>query len=227
MIHIDPDGKQTNRYYTNLYQEMYEEEKESMSNAEAGRARLNEALDFLADKSQGNKELSKSYAGDGGRSILTPGSDKQTFMLMGIGLSTDAAQAGAKVFQESNLGVRAAALKNNIPTVKIDNIIGETNLFGSAAKWIGRGAVVYSSAVSLYQMQDAYREGDMDGAKKAGLDFGVGLGAAAVGGIPGVVIYGSYMLLTKPLPGNPSGYVNPVCPNDNIYVVPPTIPKFK
>lgn len=59
----------------------------------------------------------------------------------------------------------------------------------------------------------------MAGVGQAGLDLGVGLGAAAVGGIPGLLIYGGYMIIMMPPVG--TGYSHPdVILNDNTYVAP-------
>jgi len=66
----------------------------------------------------------------------------------------------------------------------------------------------------------------MSGVKKAGLDIGVGLGTAAIGGLPGVVLYGVYMLMMQPV-GLGTGYQHPdVFLRDNTYVAPPATPFY-
>jgi hypothetical protein len=154
------------------------------------------------------------------------GKDAQTLFFLGLGLSADGAQGAANVFQESNAVVRAAAVRNNLPTTQIDNIMGNTSKFATGAKWAGRGVIVVGAGISIYQGYDAYTQGDMTGVTKAGLDLGVGLGAAAIGGIPGVLLYGGYMLMMQPPPGG-TGYQHPnVFLNDNTYVALPVTPGF-
>ena len=58
----------------------------------------------------------------------------------------------------------------------------------------------------------------MMGVEKAGLDLGVGIAAAAVGGIPGILIYGGY-ILTMQSPKGDAGYQpSNVFLNDKTYV---------
>ncbi len=67
VIHIDPDGKQTNRYYTNLRREMIEEMQAKMYADEQGRDMLDRAQDFItSDYSSDYSDFSKCYAGKGG-----------------------------------------------------------------------------------------------------------------------------------------------------------------
>jgi len=104
--------------------------------------------------------------------------------------------------------------------------MGNTSNFATGAKWAGRGLIVVGAGISIYQGYDAYTQGDMVGVTKAGLDLGVGLGTAAIGGIPGLLLYSGYMLIMQPPPGNPSGYITPLCVPDKTYVAPPIIPRF-
>ncbi len=153
------------------------------------------------------------------------GSTEQALMLTGIGLSADWAQAGADIFQQSNKGILRAAVKNELPTANIKGIMRTTGEFSSGAKLVGRSVILLSAGISVYQGYDAYTKGDMSGVGKAGLDLGVGLGTAAIGGLPGVLIYGTYMLIMAPPPGFSSGYVTPFGVRDNTYVA-PVIPNF-
>lgn len=118
------------------------------------------------------------------------GGDAQTLFLLGLGLTADGAEGAANLFQTINAGVKAAAVRNNLPTTQIDKIMGNTSKFATGAKWAGRGVIVVGAGISIYQGYDAYTQGDMTGVSKAGLDLGVGLGATAIGGIPGVLLYG-------------------------------------
>ncbi|MDG5801077.1 hypothetical protein QA597_11980, partial [Marinilabiliaceae bacterium ANBcel2] len=154
------------------------------------------------------------------------GNHAQTLFLLGLGLTVDGAQGGARIFQGSNEGVRAAAVRNNIPTAEIDRIMRNTNNFATGAKWVGRGVIVVGAGISISQGYDAYSQGDMAGVTKAGLDFGAGIGAAAIGGIPGVLLYGGYMIIMQPLPGGLTHYISPLAAPDKTYVAPPIIPRF-
>jgi len=166
------------------------------------------------------QRLSKSLYG-GGVATNGGGDNAQTLFLLGLGLTADGAQGGARIFQESNAGVRAAAVRNNIPTTQIDRIMGNTNNFATGAKWAGRGVIVVGAGISIHQGYEAYSQGDMEGVTIAGLDLGVGLGTAAIGGIPGILLYGGYMIIMQPLPGNPTGYMTPFAIPDKSYVAPP------
>ena len=149
--------------------------------------------------------------------------DAQTLFLLGLGLTADGAQETAKIFQESNAGVRAAAIRNNLPTSQIDKIMGNTSKFATGAKWAGRSVIVVGAGISIYQGYDAYTQGDMAGVTKAGLDLGVGIGAAAMGGIPGLVLYGGYVFIMEPPPGGPAYQRPNIFLNDNTYVEPPVV----
>nr|WP_320117911.1 hypothetical protein [uncultured Marinifilum sp.] len=152
------------------------------------------------------------------------GEDAQTLFFLGLGLSSDATEGMANLFQLSNMEVKAAAIRNNLPTGKIDKIMGNTSRFAIGAKWVGRGAIVGGTIISIYQGYNAYSNGDIRGVEKAGLDLGVGLATAAIGGIPGLVLYGVYMLMMQPVPQG-TGYQQPnVCARDNTYMAPPVMP---
>ncbi len=171
-------------------------------------------------------EQQKSQIDANGGGVFTAGSVEQWMMLSGIGLAAEKSVPFADFIQQSNAEIRAAALRNGMPTERIDNFMRRTGNFGSGAKWLGRGVIGLSTGISVYQGYDAYTRGDMAGVTKAGLDIGVGWGTAAIGGIPGIVLYGTYMLIMTPPPGNPHGYVTPLCPVDNTYVAPPIDPRF-
>jgi hypothetical protein len=102
-----------------------------------------------------------------------------------------------------------------------------TNMVSQTAKWVGRSAIVFSSTISVMQGYNAYKNGDSQGVKKAGLDFGVGLGTAAMGGIPGLTVYGIYLVIMQPPIGNNSGYKTPQNPQDHTSVVFPVSYKLK
>ncbi len=158
--------------------------------------------------------------------VGSAGGGAQSLFLLGLGLTADGAEGAANLFQTSNARVKAAAVRNNLPTTQIDKIMGNTSKFATGAKWAGRGVIVVGAGISIYQGYDAYTQGDMTGVSKAGLDLGVGLGAAAIGGIPGVLLYGGYMLMMQP-PHGGTGYQHPnVFLNDNTYVAPPVVPGF-
>jgi len=59
------------------------------------------------------------------------------------------------------------------------------------------------------------------------LDFGMGLGTAAMGGIPGVMIYGGFMMIMSPSPERRAMYSNPtIFLKDNTFVSPPPFIDF-
>jgi len=128
----------------------------------------------------------------------TNSNNVRTLFLLGLGLTADGTQGTANLFQNSNQGVRSAAMRNNMPTSAIDRIMGKTSKIAKGAKWTGRSVVGLGSAISVYQIYDCYSRGDITGAHKAGADLGVGILAASIGGIPGLVLYGGYMLITQP-----------------------------
>lgn len=147
--------------------------------------------------------------------------DAQTMFLLGLGLTIDWSKKGASLFQGQNLAIRTAAIEHNMPTGNIDGIVNRTSKFSSSMKWLGRGAIVYGAAYSGYEGYNAYRNGDVAGFHRATLDFGMGLGTAAMGGIPGVIIYGGYMMIMSPSPERMPIYSNPtIFLNDNTFVSP-------
>ncbi len=159
-----------------------------------------------------------------GDNLAQSGGEK-TLFLLGLGLTADGAQGTANMFQISNQGVKTAALNNNFSTTVIDDIMSNTSKVANGVKWFGRGAVVVSAGISVYQGYDAYTRGDKLGVQKAGADLSVGIIAASIGGVPGLLLYGGYMLMTKPTPYVPyyPNHMN-VCPNDNTNVVLPIRP---
>src|SRR5690606_19850502 len=80
--------------------------------------------------------------------------------------------------QIADAEVRAAAVRNNMPTDAIDDIMRRGGFIKSGAKWVGRGFIVAGAGISVYEGAVAYSQGDMNGVAKAGTDLGVGLGCA-------------------------------------------------
>lgn len=152
--------------------------------------------------------------------VAQSGGDGATLILLGLGLLEEGVENGAQVFQGSNQAIRAAAIRNNIPTAAIDDIIKNTKNFTVGAKWVGRGFVAAGVVVSVIDINNALKEGDTGAATLGLVDIGVGLGTAAVGGPLGVVLYGSYMLIMHHpiMPSGPDPL--PAYPADNTYVAP-------
>jgi len=145
----------------------------------------------------------------------------RSLLFLGAGFVTDEAQIFANFFQNSNAAIRNAAILNNLPTARIDRIMGNTNNFATGAKWAGRSVVVASTGLSIYQVFNAYNHGDISGTVRAGFDLGMGAIATAIGGIGGVIFYGGYMMIIPQQPIGPGYYQDPtIFRNDNTYVVP-------
>ena len=64
------------------------------------------------------------------------------------------------------------------------------NEIADAARNLGTGAFFFGSAVSGYQLYDAYKQGDSFGVAKSGMDLGVGAAAWAIGGRIGNYVLG-------------------------------------
>ena len=145
-----------------------------------------------------------------------------------IGLGLKAAELPAKgtegilrSFQSSNYGVLNAAIVNEFPTSRINGIIKSTSTLSTAVKWTGRGFVIGGALVDAYEVGEALKERDYNKALMSGLNLGVGLGTAAIGGPLGVGLYTSYKIIMAPPPGNPSGYITPLCVTDKTIVILP------
>ena len=158
-----------------------------------------------------------SGVGDEGGSTLT-----------WIGLGLKAAELPAKgtegilrSFQSSNYGVLNAAIVNDFPTSRINGIIKSTSTFSTAVKWTGRGFVIGGAFVDFYEGTEAVLDKNYNKALMSGLNLGVGLGTAAIGGPLGVGLYTSYKIIMAPPPGNPSGYITPLCVTDKTIVILP------
>ena len=147
--------------------------------------------------------------------------------LAGLTLITDWGEEVAKINQGSNEAIRAAAIRNGIPTEVIDDIILKTGNFAHTAKWVGRGFIASGAIVSVIDATVAISEGDYNEAAMAGLDLLAGLGTAAVGGPMGILYYGGYMLIMhQPAVPRPAYISDPLSPwntlprIDNTYVAP-------
>lgn len=182
----------------------------------------------FTQKSTGTPQSLRNW--NPGEGIFYNWGAEHSLMLIGVGLMADGAESGAKIFQLSNAEIRAAALRNGIPTARIDQIMCKTTTFSTVANTLGRGTVVLSALISIKQVIDAFGRDDMDGVIKAMFDLGVGAAAAAIGGIPGAVLYGIYLLITtsSPYRDSPLPYINPLfCVPDNTYVAPPVMPPYR
>lgn len=168
----------------------------------------------------------ESSVGMSSPSYSMMGLDTKTLFLVGLGLTSDAAEGTADIFQIGNMEVKAAAVRNNLPTNQIDKIMGNTGRFAIGAKWVGRGAIAAGTIISIYQGYNAYSNGDIRGVERAGLDIGVGIATAAIGGIPGLVLYGVYILMMQPVSIG-TGYQQPnIFSRDNTYMAPPVTPIY-
>ncbi len=181
---------------------------------------LNTSDEAIELNLKGNPEIDKDDKVEEANS--NGGTLARDLTIMGLGLAGDITesralaafnkQAANWLYAEKFYGtVETGWTSANPKMLKLSN----------SGKWLGRSMIGLSAGISLYEGVDALVDGNTDKAMRSGLDLGVGLGTAWIGGPAGVIIYLLYMGAMQTPPGNPNGYVTPLCAPDKTYVAPP------
>ena len=143
-------------------------------------------------------------------------------------LAIEGGQGAGTALMSQAESIRAAAIKNGMPTDAIDDIMRSTNNFSNMSKVVGRSFIYAGAVVSVMDLKIAHSNGDVMGMQMAGMDLVVGLGTAAVGGPVGLIIYGGYVIVMHaPKFPTPAYMTNPYSPYnrdvriDNTYVETP------